>query len=348
MANGNTTASRSGQINLAGADDALFLKVFSGEVLTTFEETNVMKNFVQMRTIPYGKSAQFPVLGRASAFYHSVGVNIMDAGNAMLNTIAANERLINVDNLLVAPVVVSDWDDMVNHYDVRGPYATQLGRALAKQFDQLAIHTAILAARASATITGLFGGSVITDAAMHTSGSALAAALFGAAQKFREKDVPMEDLIAVVSPAMYYNLIKDPLTARIETAAGTGIASSGFPQFGAVDGSNGSYGKGNIYQIGGIRLVVSNHIPSTNITSGHATFGTGATGASNRGNVYYGDFTKTKGVVLHKSAIGVLKLKDVSLQAQYKLEVQGTLTIARLATGMGILRPEAAVELAIP
>lgn len=37
----NATPSRLGQINGANDVDALFLKVFSGEILTTFEEFNV-------------------------------------------------------------------------------------------------------------------------------------------------------------------------------------------------------------------------------------------------------------------------------------------------------------------
>jgi len=53
----NATVSRIGQINGAGDVDALFLKVFSGEVLTSFEKTNVMMDKHQVRTITSGKSA---------------------------------------------------------------------------------------------------------------------------------------------------------------------------------------------------------------------------------------------------------------------------------------------------
>lgn len=37
----NSTVSRVGQVNQAGAVDALFLKQFGGEILTEFEETTV-------------------------------------------------------------------------------------------------------------------------------------------------------------------------------------------------------------------------------------------------------------------------------------------------------------------
>jgi hypothetical protein len=54
----NATPSRFGAIN-AGADkDALFLKVFSGEVLTAFEQKTAVLDKHQVRTISSGKSAQ--------------------------------------------------------------------------------------------------------------------------------------------------------------------------------------------------------------------------------------------------------------------------------------------------
>ena len=68
----NATASRLGLVNNSGtAYEALFLKVFSGEVLTAFSENNVFSDALHtVRTISSGKSAQFPVTGTASAAYH--------------------------------------------------------------------------------------------------------------------------------------------------------------------------------------------------------------------------------------------------------------------------------------
>ena len=57
----NATPSRLGVVNGAtpanfAAETSLFLKVFAGEVLTVFEENNVMKDLHTMRTISSGKS----------------------------------------------------------------------------------------------------------------------------------------------------------------------------------------------------------------------------------------------------------------------------------------------------
>ncbi len=57
MANANVTLG--GQKNVAGDAQALFLKVFAGEVLTAFEETNVFMGRHLVRTIPNGKLLPF-------------------------------------------------------------------------------------------------------------------------------------------------------------------------------------------------------------------------------------------------------------------------------------------------
>jgi hypothetical protein len=53
----NALVSRLGQINGAGDVKSLFLKVFAGEVLTSFEQANVMMGRHMVRTITHGKSA---------------------------------------------------------------------------------------------------------------------------------------------------------------------------------------------------------------------------------------------------------------------------------------------------
>lgn len=46
-----------GQINGAGVDDALFLKLFSGEVLTAFYAKQIFGALHRVRSIASGKSA---------------------------------------------------------------------------------------------------------------------------------------------------------------------------------------------------------------------------------------------------------------------------------------------------
>ena len=160
-----TTPSRLGLVNNTGTDyTALFLKQFAGEVLTTFETSNVFKALHTVRTISQGKSAQFPVTGIASASYHVAGENILDSGNSYLSQIKHAEKVINIDSMLTANTMIYELDEAMNHYDVRSIYTTELGRALALKFDKTIAQVLALSARGSSLIGGN-GGTVLAKGA---------------------------------------------------------------------------------------------------------------------------------------------------------------------------------------
>ncbi len=100
----NATISDIGLINGGGTADALFLKVFAGEVMASFEKDTVFKDRTMSRSISSGKSAQFPVVGRNSAAYHTPGAEIV--GTQQLH----NERVITIDDLLVSSVFISNLE----------------------------------------------------------------------------------------------------------------------------------------------------------------------------------------------------------------------------------------------
>ena len=121
----NFTASRLGLVNNTGTSyDALFLKVFSGEVLSSFRKATVFESLHTVRTISSGKSAQFPIIG-PPASYHTPGTQL--TGNAIKHA----EATMLIDDKLVSNVFVADIDEAKNHYDVRSQYSTQMGNALA-------------------------------------------------------------------------------------------------------------------------------------------------------------------------------------------------------------------------
>lgn len=315
MADTDLILSRPAQINKAGDVDAMFLKVFSGEVLTAFEETNVMKDLHRMRTIDHGKSAAFAVMGKASARYHTTGTAIYGS-----NKIAANERTINIDDLLIADVAIDDLEDAKNHYDVRQEYSLQLGRALAKTFDEKTMRVALLAARTTGIIDDEPGGTVLKSPTFATDGEKLAEAIFKCAQVWDEKDILDWDRTVIIRPAQYYLL-----------AQTTKILNRDW-------GGAGVYSEGKVLNVAGVRIIKSNHIPSTNIAA--ATPG--------EKNTYFGDFTDTVALALQKEAIGTVKLRDLSVQQSghdFNVMYQATLMLAKYAMGHGILRPGCAIEL---
>lgn len=308
----DVNVSRLGQVNLAGDTNALMLKVFAGEVLNSFNATCVYQDKHVIRSISAGKSAQFPATGKITAAYHTPGAQLTGT------PIAHNERVITIDDLLLANVFIADIDEAKNHYDVRSEYTRQLGEALAVAFDKNVARVGVLAARAAATITGLAGGSVINGGAnVRTDGDLIAAALFASAQKFDENDVPESERYAVMRPVSYY-----------AAAANTKLINKDW-------GGAGSLSQGKIETLAGISIVKSNHVPNAN-DSAEASIPA----------KYRGNFTNTAMSVFHRSAMGTVKLMDLSMQSEYLTTHQATLMVARMAVGHGELRPECAIEVA--
>lgn len=306
-------------LNVTGnytADNALFLKVFSGEVMAAFDEAHLMKGMFRERVITSGKSAQFVYTGKASAKYFFPGDRTDDNESQP----PINEQTINIDDLLISAVKVYDLDEMKSHYDVRSEFAKQLGQALAREWDQKLARTAILSARATNKIPALPGGSVINaGATVATSGNVLASAIFQAAQVLDEKDIPEEGRVVLMRPAQYYSLVKNLDSINTDW------------------GGQGSYAEGSIIKIAGIPIIKYNRLPNSNVT---ATAG--------EQNAYAGNFTDTMAIVTHREAVGTVKLMDMSMEqsgSDYHIVNQCTLFVGKYAVGHGILRPECSVEI---
>ena len=308
----NATVSRLGQVNGANDVNALFLKVWSGEVLATFQRENKMLGMTNVRSISSGKSAQFPVIGTTSASYHT-------PGNEILGTsVKPAEKTINIDDLLVSSAFIANIDEAKNHYDVRSTYTSEMGRALANTVDKNLLQLAVLSAQASATITGGNGGTQITDADANTNATSLIASIFECAQALDEKDVPSEDRFCVVKPDIYYQIVQnDKILNR---------------DFGA--NGNGVYSDGTVIKVAGINIVKSNTAVTAYADNSSAVSGTN--------NTYNVDAQYVVATVFHKSAIGTVKLMDLGMESEYDLRRQGSLMVAKMALGHGILRPESA------
>lgn len=314
MANANV--SEIGKVNNAGTADALFLKVFAGEVLTSFEQATVTADKHMIRTIANGKSAQFPVMGRSSATYHTPGNEITGTD------INHNEKVITINDLLLASHFIANIDEAKNHYDVRSVYSQEMGRALAFQMDKHVLQTMVQAAAASANVgdTGYAAGTVITSANSGTQASALITALFDAAEALDDAYVPSEGRYAFLKPEQYY------LLANASNAINVDFSG------------RGSIADGSVPQLAGINLIKTPHLPTSNVTG----TGVDAGGAGARQAV---DASNTTAIVAHTSSVGTVKLMDLAVESEYDIRRQGTLMVAKYAMGHGVLRPEAAVQI---
>lgn len=294
----------------------LFLKVYAGEVLTAFQDANIMLDRTMVRSISSGKSAQFPATWKGDAHYHTPGTEIVGQEQDL------SERVILIDDLLIADRTIAQIDEAMAHYDVRSIYSQDAGLALARRMDKNLLQVAILAARSAGTITATDGlgasdgGTVITSAAVTSSADAIVAAIFAAAVALDQKNVPMEDRYVAIPPALYYLVVN----------SGSKSVNQDYTQ-----GNNGGVDSGVVFRIAGMPLVKTNHMPSTNVNTGPSA--------------YQGNFSTDAFVVFHKSAVGTVKLIDLGVEMAWDIRRQSTLILAKIACGHGILRPESAVEI---
>ena len=345
---------RAGQIAGSGGswanDNALFLKQFSGEVLSAFDEFNVMMPLHTVRTITSGKTAQFPVIGTTSADYHTAGTSVID--DAGQNNGAANkteydyaaikhsERIIGIDDLLVVPQLIPSIDEAKSHYDYRSEYTRQMGAALARQTDRHLIRTMINGALLGSQTAPLkdgggqisIGGDNVAQNAI--TSSTLISALFEAAATLDGNDVPEQDRFVVLTPTLYYNLVSGSSGATAVDIS-TSIANS--------DIGGSGFGSGRAPMVAGFELYKSNNVLHEDT---HYDNPTGKSGDGN--NDYSGeDDDDVMGLVFHKSAVGTVKLMDLAVESEYLVERQATLMVAKYAMGHGLLRPEASIALTI-
>ena len=297
---------------------ALFLKVFSGEVLTAFEEYNEFLDKHQVRTISSGKTAQFPLFGRMpDAEYHTPGAEIVG------QQIPMAEKNIDIDKLLISHVFIPELDDAMSHYEVRGKYADMCGKKLANTFDNHIARELLLAAASSTPITGdtTMGGTIVNDAEFNdataaTKMQAWVDGLFDAAAALDNKWVT-GTRYCVTTPAYYYFLVRQ-------------MQSNGFSLLNKDIDGRGSIAEGNLLKVAGINMISFPNLPTTN-TSAEAYHGV--------------DARNTVGVIFTDAAVGTVKLLDVSVESEWDIRRQGWLTVAKYAMGHGILQGECSYHL---
>ena len=303
-------------------DDALFLKVFAGEVITSFDRASKTQGADMVRSISNGKSASFPVMGRIGAAYHAVGAEILgDAVNSA-------EKVITINDLLISSVFVSNIEEAKNHWDVRSAYSTEMGRALSFQKDKHILQTIGQATLASANVTGGDATTNVINTGIASSTDATAAnamidAIFAAAKELDANYVPSEGRKCFMRLEEYYKLANATNAVNVDFSGG----------------ANGGVASGKVAKIAGIELVPVPHFVSSNVTSG-----TDAGSATNAGSTPQAvDLSNFVALVSHPSAVGTVKLMDLAVEKEYDIRRQGTLMVAKYAMGHGVLRPEAAV-----
>ena len=327
MAGDTSTPSRflQGQATGSTLSDmrTLALDIFGGEVITAFDLATITVDKVQTRTLSGGmRSARFPKIWKATAEYHTAGAELLG------NEIETGEITITPDELLVAHTAIYDLDEMLSHFDVRSQFSIELGRALARVYDQNNFRQIIKTARMSDD--GPFpGGTVLTDGSLVNSGAIDGVdwidAIRSANKALFENDVPESqprfmavnwDVFDAIKYAKDENGHFLVLNRDIIGAQSSGIA-----------------GRDETLNIDGVTIYKSRNLPKTNESANNTVY-----------SKYRADYSNTTGILWTPMAVANVKMRSITLETTRDVRRQENFMVASMLAGHGSLRPECAVE----
>lgn len=302
----------------------LALDIFGGEVFAAFDLNLVIGQKVETKSISKGmKSARFPKVWKATAEYHTPGQEMLG------NDIDTHEVSVTVDDILVAHTEIADLDEMLSHFDVRGQFSTELGRALARVYDKNVARQLILAARTAAA--GSFpGGTVVTDAGLAATssvydGKAWLDAIRSAKNSLFDKDVPESmPLYMAVNWGVF-----DALKYAKDSNGQYLILNRNFASGVVADAATVA----ESIQVEGVTIFKSRNLPTTNETADTSVY-----------SKYRANYSTTLGVLWNPMAVASVKMRDVTFETTRDVRRLSTFMAAHMLSGQGTLRPECAVE----
>lgn len=307
-----------GQADGAGDFDALFLRKFSGEVITHYTAELKLLPRIRMKTLKGGKNYTFAATGEATARLHLRGERAIDN----LSNMEFGERLVKLDRPIVSEQFVDEWEEMVNHFDVRGPITEQMGQSVAQLAEQHAMRALFVGSEVSTDVAGQPLGNQQVVANVATSAADALGAIEAQILYWNQNNVPMNGRFCLVTPEVW-NLLVD------------------LTDFQSVDlgnGGNGSIRTNMVGVIKGVEIIMTTVMPNTDWAAG-ATYTPGLSDGSNGyANNYVSDMEFCQMLFGTKRAIGGVTLKGLQIYAKKEELDGGSYFKASKTCGFSVLR----------
>ncbi|WP_279465647.1 capsid protein [Aeromonas veronii] len=353
------TPSFPGQNNGEGDPRALFLKLFAGEVLTLFKKHTVAKGTVTEKQLNGGKSYDFPIVGMShNAKYHKAGELVL-AGE-----VKHAKRTVTIDDPLVSAVFVSESDDDLVHYDVRGHYVKELAYEMAIGMDKNIFRTVALAAFITdkAKAEAVFGADNVLDDEVFTQnvtirklnddgnkftrGQQIVDAIYKARTQFRKNNVPRsETAVCVLRPEDYTSLVY--CVEGLEKMPWMNKQYQGQITFDKKADASGDTSITGL-KIAGFQIYESNNLPDQNEVNGligQAEPLSVKEGGSGRTAAYRGDYTGLVGLIYTKDCAATVISRSFTTRWVDEPLRTGKTVIAKMFVGHNILRPACAIAI---
>ena len=351
---------------IAGANK-LWLSVWSGEVIHAYDEYNMFESLVESLTISNGVSIEFPITGTVSLkAAWAAGEELTGGTDAVSTTIA-----VKLDKRpIAAHFEMDNVDLMQTQWEFRSELARQAGLTLANTRDKQIASYIARAGMEDLTWSGTDGsgstsagldpralpagpvfinnkfqhlGALIDTAATNDERTTAALLALQACEDFlvylQTINAPTDGVYLAVTPRAFQD-IRALGVARSDA----GSPNNFQPMFGGVAQAGGlgaqlSQGMNNLMdslEYMGVRIIKSNHLPTSNYSAG--TIGEA------RYNLNYGN-AGIVGILFQKGAVASLKLQGLKVDTVDDIRRNTTFTVASSMNGTGVLRPECAALL---
>jgi hypothetical protein len=353
---------------IAGANK-LWLSIWSGETIHAYDEYNMFESLVDSKTISNGVAMEFPITG-------TVALNAAwAAGKELIGSTTDSTSATIAIKLDKRPIAahfeIDNVDLMQTQWEFRSELARQAGLTLANARDK---QIAAYIARAGAedlnynsgwdgsdndpSIVGtedprsLPAGPVFLNGkffdlgrSASTSADRANAALqaLQACEDFvvylQTINAPTDGVYLAVEPRAFQD-IRALGVARASTETFNmqpmfgGVAQAGGLGAALAQGMNGLM---DSLEYMGVRIIKSNHLPTSNFS------GIG----EDRYNLAFGD-AGVCGLLFQRSAVAALKLQGLKVDTLDDIRRNTTFTVASMMAGTGVLRPECAAVLVKP
>ena len=279
------------------------LKVFTNEIITTFEERNIFLPLIKLSHIAGAVSKQFIIQGRAKA----EDVQIFKAGDKInLAKIANDEVIISISDRILYNHADDTFENLLSQWDEVSYTKEKAVNVLAATIDRTIAGMLCDAPTCAAhslkyanvdmlepkvfTATGYTAATTKTD-----KGDTLVDAAFDV-KSYREEN----DFIGVPSvvcpPKVYGQIVKSSLAVNADVTNG-----------------NGGIDTGSFNQIAGLSFSMSNHLTA---------------------QVNGKDLLA---LIFDKEAMGAVQAFDIETETGYSIERQANIVVTKVAMGYGLL-----------
>jgi hypothetical protein len=326
--------------NTAGTDRALYYTRYVQLVRAFLKQTATRGRFMEQNLIDGHKSGRFPVFGRMSGQRHTAGENILTTAG-YLQTLSKAEIEIFPDRPLISPDFVDLFDERLNGINFRDAVLEQKTNFLARQEDLLTLfQIADIGLNGSETISGETGApltSVTAGVAGDPTATEFQETLLQWQQELDDRHVPETDRYVFLTPTMRRILMEDTSFYQklLDVDVNAGMA-------------NGSFMTGQVRRFAGFELIVTTNMPGNFSSGGVPVDAPTAVPDENYPQSNPGtfaaaqDFSKVRALCSHRTSVGkvIVGSSGIEVEQEYKIEYQGTLHLAKLHTGVKVLRPE--------